>query len=59
MKIPNKRRLHQTAWNYLPDSKVKDFVRLYKDFTKKSFSCLVSNTNLPSDNPSRFRKYLL
>ena len=34
-------------------------MKLYKDCTKESFSFLVNNSALPSDNSLRFRKNLL
>ena len=37
----------------------KDFMKLYKDYTKAPFLFLVTETTLSSDNPLRFRKNLL
>ena len=37
----------------------KDFMNLYKKCTAKSYSFLVIDATLASDNPSRFRKNLL
>ena len=59
MKIHKKRELHQTASNHLSDIKFKDFMKLYRDYTKKPFSFLVNDTTLLSDNPLKFRKNLL
>ena len=59
MKIPKKRELQQVAFNHSSDTEFKDFMKLYKDYTKEPFSFLVNNTILPSDNPLRFRKNLL
>ena len=53
MKIPNKRELQQMASNHLSDIDFKDFMKLYKDYTKESYSFLMT------DNPLRFRKKLL
>ena len=50
MKIPNKKELQQIGSNHLSDIEFKDFVKLYKDYTKKN-SFLVNDTTLPSDNP--------
>ena len=58
MKIPNKRELQQIASNHLSDIDFKDFMKLYKDYTKEPYSFLVNNTILSSDNPLRFRKNL-
>ena len=38
------------------DIEFKDFMKLYKDYTKEPFSLLVIVTTLPSDNPLRFKK---
>ena len=59
MKIPNKRELQQIASNHSSDIAFKDFIKLYQDYTKDTFSFLVNHTTLPSDNPLRFRKNLL
>ena len=49
MKIPNKGELQQVASNHSSDSDFKDFMRLYKDYTKEPYSYLVNDANLPSD----------
>ena len=59
MKIPNKRELQQIALNHSSDIDVKDFMNIYKKFTKEPSSFLVNDTTLPLDNPLRFRKNLL
>ena len=59
MKVPNKGELQQIASNHLSDSDLKDFFKLYKDYTKEPYSFLVNDTTLSSDNPIRFRKNLL
>ena len=46
------------ASNHLSYTEFKDLVKLYKDYTKESFSFLVNVTTLPSDNPLRFTKNL-
>ena len=51
MKIPNKRELQQTASNHSSDMEFKDFMKLYKDYSKELFLFVVNDTNLPSDNP--------
>ena len=56
MKIPNQRELQQIASNHSSDIEFKDFIKLYKDYTKDPFSFLVNDTTLPSDNPLRSRK---
>ena len=59
MKIPNKRELQQIASNHLSDIDFKDFMKLYKEYTKEPYSFLVSNTTLLSNNPLWFRKSIL
>ena len=59
MKIPNKTELQEIASNHSSDIGFKDFMKLYKDYTKEPYSFLVNDTTLSSDNPLRFRKNLL
>ena len=59
MNIPNKRELQQIASNHSSDFDFKDFIKLYKDYTKETYSFFVNDTTLPSDNPSQFRENLL
>ena len=54
MKIPNKREIQQIASNHSSDIEFKDFVKLYKDYTKEPSSFLVHDTTLIPDNPRRF-----
>ena len=55
MKIPNKRELQQIALNHSSDIDLKDFMNIYKKYTKEPYSFLVNDTILPSDDPFRFR----
>ena len=41
MKIPNKKELKQTASIHLPYIDFKDFMKLYKDYTKELYSFLL------------------
>ena len=59
MKIPNKRELQQILCNHSSDIYFKDFMKLYKDYTKEKYSFLVNDTTLSLDNPLRFRKNIL
>ena len=59
LKIPNKRELQQTALNHSSDIDYKDFMKIYKKYTKELRSFLVNDRTLPSDDPLRFRKNLL
>ena len=58
MKIPNKRELQQIAINHSSDINTKDFINIYKKCTDKTYSFLVNDTTLSSDDPLRFRKNL-
>ena len=59
MKIPNKIELQQIASNHSSDTDFKNFMKLHKDYTKESYSFLINDRTLSSDNPLRFRKNLL
>ena len=59
MKIPNKREIQQIPLNHSSDIDFKDFMNIYKKYTKEPYSFLVNDTTLPSDNSFRFRKNLL
>ena len=59
MKILNKRDLQQIASNHSSDIDFKDFMKLYKDYTKEPYSFLVNDSALSLENPLRFRKNLL
>ena len=59
MKISNKRELQPIALSHSSDIDFKDFMNIYKKYTKEPYSFLVNDTNLPSDDPLRFRKNLL
>ena len=38
---------------------LKDFIKIYKKYTKEPYSFLVNDTTLPSGDPLRFKKKLL
>ena len=59
MKIPNKRELQQTVLNHSSNIDFKDFINLYKKYSEKLYSFLVTDATLASDNLLRFRKNLL
>ena len=56
MKIPNKRELQQIALNHSSDIDFKKLIKIYKKCFAESYSFLVNDTTLTSDNASRFRK---
>ena len=47
MKIPNKIEPQQVT-DPFSDNEFKDFMKFYKDYTKKPFLFLVNDTTLPS-----------
>ena len=59
MNIPKKRELRQIVLNHSSDIDFKDFMNIYKKCTAKTYSFLVNDKILPSDDPLRFRKNLL
>ena len=59
MKILNKKDLQQIASNHSSNTDFKDFMKLYKEYTKGPYSFLINDTTSSSDNPLRFRKNLL
>ena len=46
MKSTNKRELRQIASIHSSDNYFKDFMELYKDYTKETYSFLVNDTTL-------------
>ena len=59
MKISNERELKQIAMEDSSDIDVKDFIKIYKKYTREPYCFLVNDTTLPLDNPLRFGKSLL
>ena len=55
-KIHNKRELQQIATNHSADIDNKDFLSIYRNYTKEPYSFLTIDTTLPVDNPMRFRR---
>ena len=58
MKILNKRELQPIAINHSSDINTKDFIEIYRKCTDKSYSFLVIDTTISSNNSLRFRKNL-
>ena len=58
MKIPSKKELQHITLNHSSDSEFKDFMKLYKDYTKELCWFLVNNASLSSDNQVKPRKNL-
>ena len=59
IKTPNNRELQQIVSNHSSDIDFKDFMKLYKDYTKEPYSFLVNETTLSSDHSLRFSNLLL
>ena len=57
-KISNKRELQQIAINHSSGINTKDFANIYRKYMTESYSFLVIDTTLSSNNPLRFRKNL-
>ena len=58
MKI-NKRKLKNIAVNHSADIDYKDFLKIYREYTRKPYSFLTIDTKLQASNSLRFTKYLL
>ena len=58
IKINNKRELQNIATNHSADIDYKDFVKIYREYTKEPYSFLTIDTTLPASDPLRFRKNL-
>ena len=56
MKIHNRRELQQITINHSADIDYKDFLKIYRNYTKEPYSFFTIDTTLPADNPMRFRK---
>ena len=54
MKINNRKELQNIASNHSVDIDYKDFVRIYRECTKKPYSFLTVDTTLPANDPLRF-----
>ena len=59
MKIHNKRKLQNITINHSADIDYKDFLKIYRNCTKKPYSFFTIDTTLPANNPLRFRKNFL
>ena len=58
MKIKNKSELQNIVINHSADIDHKDFMKIYRECTKKSYSFLTIDTTLPASDLLRFRKNL-
>ena len=58
MKINNKRELQNIATNHSADISYKDFLKIYREWTRKPYSFLTNDTTLPASDPLRFKTKL-
>ena len=59
MKINNRKELQNISVNRFADIDYNDFVKIYREHTRKPYCFLATDTTLPSSDPLRFRKNLL
>ena len=59
MKINNRKELQNIAINHFADIDYNDFVRIYRECTRKPNSFLTIDTTSPASDPLRFRENLL
>ena len=59
LKINNRKESQNIAINHSADIDYKDFLMIYREYTRKPYSFLTIDTTLPASNPLRFRKILL
>ena len=59
MKISNRKEWQNIAINHSADIDYNDFVRIYRECTRKPYSFLTIDTTLPASDLQRFRKHLL
>ena len=58
MKINNRKELQNIAINHSADIDYNNFVKVYRECTKKPYSFLTIDTTLPASDPLTFRKKL-
>ena len=59
LKINNRKESQNIAINHSADIDYKDFLMIYREYTRKPYSFLTIDTTLPASNPLRFMKILL
>ena len=59
MKINNRKELQNIAINILADIDYNNFMRIYRECTRKLYSFLTMDTTLSASDPLRFRQSLL
>ena len=58
MKINNKKELRNIVINHSADANYHNFMKIYRECSKKPYSLLTIDTTLPASNSIRFRKKL-
>ena len=56
MKIQSKKELQKIAQENSGDIDFKDFLKIYKDYTSESYSCMIIDRTVPTGDSMRFRK---
>ena len=59
MKINNRKELQNIAINHSADIDYNDFVKVYREYARKSYSFLTIDTTFPTSDLLRFRKDLI
>ena len=59
MKISNQKELQNIAINHSANIYFNNFVRIYRECTRKPYYFLTIDTTLPASDPLRFRNNLL
>ena len=59
MKINNRKELQSIAINHSADIEYKNFMKIYRECTKESYSLLTIDTTSPASDSLSFRKNLL
>ena len=58
IKVNHKRESQNIVINHSADIDYEDFVKIYKEYTKESYSFMTIDTTLPASDPLRFRENL-
>ena len=58
MKLNNTKKLQNIAINHSADIDYRDFVKIYRECTRRLYSFLTIDTTLPASDPLRFTKNL-
>ena len=56
IKINNRREFQNIAINHSEDIDYRDFMKVYREYTKEPYSFLTIDVTLPASDPLRFRK---